>query len=66
MGGVGDVQDKIIKPSAYEIVIIIKIYIMPVTGVYETLNSIPSSMDDLSAHVLKYRPYLCSICVDLI
>ena len=41
----------------------IQIYLMPETGVYETAKPTPSSMDDPSAHVLEYRSYWFSMSV---
>ena len=35
----------------------IRRYIILSTGVYETLKSSPSIMDDTYAHVLKYKSY---------
>ena len=38
--------------------------LMTEIGVYETVKSTPSSMDDPSAHFLEYISYLLSISVD--
>ena len=55
----------IFRPSIYVMAMMIQREIMPATGVYETVKSNPSSMDDSSAHVLEYSSYWFSISVIL-
>ena len=45
-------KTKIIKPYEYAMKMIMQIYLMPSTGDYDTVKSIPSRMDDPYAHVL--------------
>ena len=54
---------KRIKPSTYAIAMMMRKYIMPATGAYETVKSTTSSMDDTYAHVMGYRSYLFSMSV---
>ena len=56
-------KTKIVKYSAYEMAMMIWREIIAETGVYETVKSTPSSMDDPSVHVLEYRSYLFSVSV---
>ena len=44
-------------PSADEIVIIIRRYLILAICAYETMNSTPSIMDATSTHVFEYRSY---------
>ena len=53
MEGVGDFQEKKIKPSAEEMAIIMQRYIMPAIGAYDAVNSTPSSMDYPYSRVLE-------------
>ena len=45
-------KTKIIRPSSDVMAVVIQREKIPATGAYETLKSTPSSMDDISAHVL--------------
>ena len=56
-------KTKIMRPYADTIAMIMQRDRMPDTGAYDTVESTPSSMDDTSAHVLDYIPYLLSISV---
>ena len=56
-------KTKIIKPSEYAMEKIMQIDLMPSTGVYDTVKSSPSIMDDPSAHVLECKSYLLSMSV---
>ena len=46
-------KEKIIKPSAEEMAIIMQRYIMPAIGAYDSVNSTPSIMDYPSSRVLE-------------
>ena len=54
---------KIFNTSAYSSAMIIRRYIMPATGAYETVNSTPSGIYYTSAHVIEYGSYLFLIYV---
>ena len=56
-------KKQIIKPSDYEMAMMIWRERIEETGVYETVKSTPSSMYDPYLHILKYRSYLNSISV---
>ena len=56
-------KKKTIRPSAYEITMMMQREQMPYTSVYNTVKSITSSMYDPSVHVLGYRLYLLSMPV---
>ena len=56
-------KKKIIRPSADTISMMMQMEHMPDTGAYDTVNSTPSIMDDLSAHVLEYISYWLSMSV---
>ena len=51
------------RPSVDAIDLIIQREWIPATGKYDTVNSTPSRMDDLSAHVLEYISYWLSMSV---
>ena len=51
-------QEKIMRPSADHIFMMLRREWMPATSTYDTMKSTPSIMDDPSAHVLEYRSYL--------
>ena len=51
-------KTKIMRPSADVITVIMQREQMPATGLYDTVKSTPSSMDDPYAHVIEYKSYL--------
>ena len=50
--GAVDVQDKIINTSIYSIAIMVQRELMPETGLYKTVKSNPSRMDNPSQKFL--------------
>ena len=51
------------RPSADSIAMIMRRYHMPSIGVYDTVKSTPSSMDDTYANVFEYSSYWLSMSV---
>ena len=50
-------KKKIIKPCTDAVAMMIQRDLIPETGVYETVKSTPSIMDNTYIHVLEYRSY---------
>ena len=48
---------EIIKSSADSRVMTIQRYLIPATVIYDIVKPTPSSMDDLSSHVLEWKSY---------
>ena len=48
-------KTKIVKPSSDAMAMMMRRYIMPETGAYETVESTSSRMDYPSAYVIEYR-----------
>ena len=63
MKGIGDVQDKKMRPSADEIDVIMRRERISATCEYDIVKSTPSIMDDLSAHIREHVSYLLSMSV---
>ena len=54
-------KTKIIRPSVDAISMMIQRGRISATGVYDTVNSTPSSMDYIFSHFMEYISYLLSI-----